>query len=237
MGTSTQEENIVVASKPAIFEKILAIQTEVGKIPKNGKMDFKGVKYDYVKNDDILEAVAGLLNSNGVITKPRIIQNITEFRELGAGRVMPIVKVELMLTYIAVEDGSEFEVGPFWGEGAASDDKGLRKAVTAAQKIANLLTFTIVTGDMADPDSFYTQPLEANTVQNPSRAEVGVSAAKAPGKPTLESTRLEIKKLMGSKKISASDVNALAASANLSAEWFNDFPTAQKVLELVKDQG
>ena len=58
--------------------------------------------------------------------------------------------VELEVTYISLEDGSEF-VTTVIAEGADNGDKGGRKAVTQAQKIANLLTFNIATGE-PDPD-------------------------------------------------------------------------------------
>lgn len=146
-----------MAAVPKIYEAIAAIQAGVGNIPKNGIGPASQGSYKYVKNDDILDAISKLMVQHNVITKPEILRHELVSREIGANRVIPMTVVDLKMTYISVEDGSEFSV-VVSSEGADNGDKGGRKAVTQAQKIANLLTFNIATGE-PDPDGIEVTPV------------------------------------------------------------------------------
>lgn len=134
-----------------VYEAIEAIQAAIGNIPKSGELKVNGqVRYTFVRSEDILAKVVELLKEHRVIVRPEIIEFYETSRDIGGGKILPTVYVKLRQTYISVADGSEFEV-IVAGEGGGADDKGMRKAVTQAQKIANLLTFSIATGE--DPDA------------------------------------------------------------------------------------
>jgi hypothetical protein len=142
---------------PKIYQAIAAIQAGVGNIPKNGIGPASQGSYKYVKNDDILESISKLMVANNVITRPEIFGYDLVTREIGAGRMVPLTIVHVRITYISVEDGSEFTVSVA-AEGADNGDKAGRKAITQAQKIANLLTFNIATGE-PDPDGMEVTPV------------------------------------------------------------------------------
>lgn len=196
-----------------IHEAIEHIQKEVGNIPKNGELRVGGqLRYTFVKNDDILAKINELLVKERVIVKPEISDVREASRDIGAGKVLPTVYLTLEQTYIAVEDGSEFKVRVA-GEGGGADDKGLRKAVTQAQKIANLLTFSIVTGE-EDPDA-----------QEP-KINDAPKAAPAPAAPRDQEIRDEIKGLLDGAdnatiKVKAEEF-AKSKGKGLPAGWGSD---------------
>jgi hypothetical protein len=165
--TKNKEETM-----PKILQAIANIQAGVGAIPKNGTGPATMGGYKYIKNDDILEKISALLIQEGVIVQPRITKHELITREIGANRFVPVVVVELETTFVAIEDGSTFTVLTC-AEGADNGDKGTRKAVTQAQKIANLLTFSIATGE-PDPDGDDVVP----NVPKPTAAAAKIDNAK-----------------------------------------------------------
>ena len=163
-----------------VYEAIEAIQAAIGNIPKNGELKVNGqVRYTFVRSEDILAKVVELLKEHRVIVRPEIIEFYETSRDIGGGKILPTVYVKLKQTYISVADGSEFEV-IVAGEGGGADDKGMRKAVTQAQKIANLLTFSIATGE--DPDAVepkINEPARAATPAQPAGPVENVNTLKA----------------------------------------------------------
>lgn len=210
---------------PKVYKAIAAIQAGVGNVPKNGVGPSSQGSYKYVKNDDILEAINKLMVEHGVITRPTIVQRELISREIGANRVVPMTVVDLQIEYIAIADGSSFTV-QVSAEGADNGDKGMRKAVTQAQKIANLLTFNIATGE-PDPDGIEVVP----TAQQASPVQQKVAKAQE------SKTHLEIKKFLGENGMSGSVANALGdrLSGGLPpAEWAKDEKVLQDILKALK---
>ena len=185
-----------MAEVPKIYKAIAAIQAGVGNIPKAGIGPASQGSYKYVKNDDILEAISKLMIANKVITRPVITNHELVTREIGANRSVALTVVSLDVTYISTEDGSEFTVS-VTAEGADNGDKGGRKAVTQAQKIANLLTFNIATGE-PDPDGIEVTPVAGAAPSNP-------KIEKAAGAGTFN----EIKAFLGANGLSGSVANAI----------------------------
>lgn len=200
---------LVINAQPAIYAAIAAIQAGVGVIPKNGHMSFGKTEYDYVTNDDILLEVTKQMQANNVIVQPTLLGMQTEIRDIGANRTIPIVVVQLEQTYISTLDGSTHTIRVF-GEGSGSDDKGLRKAVTSAQKIANLLTFSIATGE-PDPDGIPT-PVPAAapeaTAAPVRKAPPATKVQGAGGDSVLEKLKANVKRVASEKGISLSELNA-----------------------------
>ena len=185
---------------PKIYNAIANIQAGVGNVPKAGIGPASQGSYKYVKNDDILEAISKLMIENKVITRPVITNHQLVTREIGANRFVAMTIVTLDVTYISVEDGSEFTVS-VTAEGADNGDKGGRKAVTQAQKIANLLTFNIATGE-PDPDGMEVTPVaqSATPVQN------RIATASATGPSRLYN---EIKAFLGANELPGSVANGI----------------------------
>ena len=214
-----------MAEVPKIYKAIAAIQAGVGNIPKNGIGPASQGSYKYVKNDDILESISKLMIEHKVITKPEILRHELVTREIGANRTVPMTVVDLRVTYISVEDGSEFAV-TVSSEGADSGDKGGRKAVTQAQKIANLLTFNIATGE-PDPDGIEVTAVPSSATP----AQKKIASAATSG------TYNEIKAFLGSAKLSGSVANVLGerlSGGKPASEWSKDEKVLQEVLKALK---
>ena len=215
---------------PKIYSAIAAIQAGVGKIPKNGIGPAAQGSYKFVANDDILAVISKLLVEHNVIVRPRIVDHQLVTREIGANRSVALTVVTLETTYISTEDGSEFSVVTT-AEGADNGDKGGRKAVTQAQKIANLLTFSIATGE-PDPDALDVQPVSAAPVQTPAAKKI--AAAKSGDAASLAN---EIKAFLGSTGQAGSVANAVGARVSggkPSAEWMADATVLAEVLKELK---
>lgn len=210
---------------PKIYKAIAAIQAGVGSIPKSGVGPASQGSYKYIKNDDILEAILGLMIQNKVITRPRIINHELVTREIGANRFVALTIVHLEVTYISVEDGSEFTV-VVSAEGADNGDKGGRKAVTQAQKIANLLTFNIATGE-PDPDGMEVTPV----------AQGASPVAKKIEKAATSGTYNEIKAFLGANGLSGSVANSVGdriSGGKPATEWSKDEKVLGEVLKALK---
>ena len=210
---------------PKIYGAMLAVASGVGTIPKNGVMKFGGTEYKYVKNDDILEKISTLLVEHNIVVKPSFT-----VEDVNRGS-RPFVYVNVTQTYISTEDGSEFQVDVV-GEAAAGDDKSVRKAVTQAQKIANLLTFSIATGE-PDPDALDVQPVApAQATQSPAAKKI--AAAKGGDAASLAN---EIKAFLGSSGQAGSGANAVGARVSggkPSSEWMADVAVLTEVLKELK---
>lgn len=164
------------STAPAILAGIAEVQKGVGRIPKSGEMKDKTgrVQYSYVRNEDILDAIQKLLVENNIVVSPKVVKHDVVVREVGT-RLYTTVSVSLEQTYYSVEDGSSHTVLSV-GEAAGYDDKGTRKALTQAQKVANLLTFSIATGE--DPDSIDPQRTgDAAPIQSAPPAKVAPKSA------------------------------------------------------------
>lgn len=229
----TTETKTTAASKaapmPKILQAIANIQSGVGAIPKNGVGPSTQGAYKYIKNDDILEKISALLVANNVIVQPRISKHEMITREIGANRFVPVVVVELETTFVHVEDGSTFTVVTC-AEGADNGDKGTRKAVTQAQKIANLLTFSIATGE-PDPDGDDVVP----NVPKQTAAGKTVANAKQDEAATLFN---EIKAFLGANQIAASAANTLGSrlsDGKPSSEWSKDVTVLNAILKALKN--
>ena len=229
--TTTKSSTTSKASSvPKIYNAIAAIQAGVGNIPKNGVGPASQGSYKYVKNDDILDAISKLMIENGVITKPEILRHELVTREIGANRAVAMTVVDLKVTYISIEDGSEFSV-LVSSEGADNGDKGGRKAVTQAQKIANLLTFNIATGE-PDPDGIEVSSV-AHSASPAAQKIAKASSSNASGASKVSN---EIKAFLGANNLAGSVANALGQriSGKDDSSWSSDEDVLKKVLEALK---
>lgn len=219
-----------MANTPKIYEAIAKIQAGVGNIPKDGIGPTSQGSYKYVKNDDILEKISKLLIENNVIIRPNILSHELVSRDLGANRSVHLTVVTLETTYISVEDGSEFVVITT-AEGADNGDKGARKAVTQAQKIANLLTFSIATGE-PDPDGIEVKA-EAGVAKQ-TAASKKIENAKGAGASAVFN---EIKTFLGANGLNGNVANTIGSrlsGGKPSAEWSNDVEVLNNILKALK---
>jgi hypothetical protein len=215
---------------PKIYGAIAKIQAGVGNIPKDGIGPASQGSYKYVRNDDILEKISKLLIEHKVVVKPEIISHELITREIGANRSVALTVVTLRTTYISVEDGSEFAVVTT-AEGADNGDKGGRKAVTQAQKIANLLTFSIATGE-PDPDGVEVQPTVAKA-ESPAAKKIANAKGSDPA-----ALFNQIKAFLGEHGLSGDVANAIGARVSggkPASEWTADPAVLTEVLKNLKN--
>lgn len=216
---------------PKIYPAIAAIQAEVGNIPKNGIGPASQGSYKYIKNDDILEKVSELLVKHNVIVRPRVLDYAITNREIGSGRTAPLTVLTLETTYVSVEDGSEFTV-VVSSEGADNGDKAGRKAMTQAQKMTNLLTFSIATGE-PDPDGIDGTP-STHPAQGQTTAAKKIANAKND-----EATGIfnEIKAFLGASGLNGSVANAIGSrisGGKSASDWSGDTKVLSAILAALK---
>lgn len=226
---TTKTGGTKVAS-PKIYQAIAAIQGEVGNIPKNGVGPSTQGAYKFISNDDIIAAVSKLLTKHGVVVRSRTLNYEQAVREIGPNRGIAISVVTLETSYISVEDGSEFSVVTV-GEGADNSDKGARKAYTQASKVANLLTFSIATGE-PDPDSLDVQPAAAPKA---SSAATKVSAAR---KDEASEIYNQIRVFLGEHELAGSVANALGSrlsGGKPASDWSKDTKVLKEILAALKN--
>lgn len=227
--TTTKRTGGTKVAAPKIYEAMLKVQQGVGNIPKNGVGPAAQGAYKYIKNDDILEVISRLLSEHKVLVRPKVINHELITREIGANRSVALTVVTLETTYISAEDGSEFTVITS-AEGADNGDKGARKAYTQAQKIANLLTFSIATGE-PDPDGMDVEPVASKTT--PAAAKVNAARKDDAG-----AIYNDIKVFLGENGLNGAVANALGtrlSGGKPSAEWSKDAEVLKQVLTALKN--
>ena len=211
---------------PKIYGAMLAVADGVGTIERLGLMKFGGTEYKYVKNDDILDKVSKLLVANKIIVQPTFTAE-----DVNRGS-RPFVYIHLTQTYISTEDGSSVAVSVV-GEAAAGDDKSIRKAVTQAQKMANLLTFSISTGD-PDPDGIEYKATAESEAPKQSAVAKKIAVAKGADASSLFN---EIKVFLGTNELTGAVANALGtriSGGKTSAEWQTDVIILADILKALK---
>lgn len=136
-----------IQSTPKIFRAIIAAKREVGAVGKNASTDQRGgAKYDYRKFDDVIDAVAPLMDRHGIM----IVSNVLSKEERLDGNKH---FVTLTMGYrLFAEDGSYIE-GSQVGEAFDVGDKAATKAQTVALRIFYCTTFNIPYTEMKDPES------------------------------------------------------------------------------------
>jgi len=214
---------------PAILQAIANIQAGVGTIPKNGIGPSSQGSYKFVSNDDILAAVSKLLVANRVVVRSKVLKHDLVTREIGANRSVALTVIELETVFVSVEDGSEFAVVTS-AEGADNGDKGARKAYTQASKIANLLTFSIATGE-PDPDA-----LDAPS-NSSAQSQAVTKIAQVKGRTAADAYN-EVKVFLGANGLSGSVANALGSRLSGGQEakvWSVDLPVLELILKALKN--
>jgi hypothetical protein len=98
--------------------------------------------YNFRGIDDVLQTLAGLLPTHGLVIVPRVIACNRDREVNTKGTVLFYVTADVEFDLIAVADGSK-HVARFYGEAMDSGDKATNKAMSAAYKYMALQTFCI----------------------------------------------------------------------------------------------
>lgn len=141
-----------------IFEKMLAISTEMNNVNKNLAVNIGKSSYKAVGEADVLKAVKKLEEKYKVYSYPsarRIVKDdiLTSKKEYN-GQITEssqvLMRLEVEYTFVNAEKPEEQITVTTYGDGVDSQDKAPGKAMTYADKYALMKAYKIVTGD--DPD-------------------------------------------------------------------------------------
>ena len=133
--------------KSGLAKKILAIQSEIGVIAKNGRNDFQN--YDYATERDFVVALKPLLEKHGVIIIPEIAAPPT-IMDSGKDGKSKLTTILMKFKLVNTDDPTDFYQVLVGGQGQDAGDKGIYKAITGAKKYFIATTFMVPTGD--DPE-------------------------------------------------------------------------------------
>lgn len=163
----------------AILDKIKTIRDTLV-IEKTGYDERND--YYYFKADDIAKGVRDKMVEVGVIHHSRILEHKVENIVDKQGRVRPNASGVVEITFVDVEDGSEFKTEALASGSDIGGDKATRKLAVQAFKIAAIDIFTVVEGmDKMDSDNY---------VEAPSLNEGAEEEEKADSEPKLDSKAL-----------------------------------------------
>ncbi len=165
MATNAQPEVYEVpkptANRAALFSKIAAVMGELERIPKTGWNDH--FKYHYSSDGDVNDAVRHAMANNNLA----LLVDMRSVKQEAFGKTGNNIKftVEFEFTLACGETGATWS--SLWtGEALDTQDKGINKAATSAEKYFLMKTFVVSTGDAKDdPDSQNSQAHWAEDVE------------------------------------------------------------------------
>jgi len=131
---------------PAVPQVYAAISKVMADVASSGvakdrrnqeqKFNFRGI-------DDALEAFAPLLVKHGLILAPSYSHKEIEARQTKSGGTTYNVSLSGTFTFTCIHDGSQYVVGPFYGEANDGQDKAISKATSVAERNMFFLTFVV----------------------------------------------------------------------------------------------
>jgi len=158
-----------------IYEKLLEVKKQVAYIQK----DKDSHQYKYASPSAVLSKINPLLNEQGLILKPEVIEMHTEriflkpkMVDLYIGGVKTpkeidvhetLFRLKMKMTWIEVSTG-ETEVCEWASSGVNGDEKGFGSALTYGLRYFLLSFFNIPT-DNDDPDTFQTKHMTADEIR------------------------------------------------------------------------
>lgn len=150
--------------KPNLYQRLLAITDEVGKIDKTGKNQQQG--YAFIEHARVVAEIRAAMVKHGVMIMPEIItRRIDRFdvvRGSGKAGVDVHVNIKSRYTVINADDPMErFTCEWDGGEALDSSDKATNKAGTASHKYFLMKLFNI--SDQDDPDATSPELPQART--------------------------------------------------------------------------
>lgn len=152
---------------PHVIRAINAVTAElagegIGKTRNNQQQGYK-----FRGIDEVLNTLARILADQKLVVVPHVRDRALVERQTKSGGALFSVTVNADYTFISADDGSQFTVGPFYGEAMDSADKATNKAMSAAYKYMAIQTFCIPTEGDNDADAT-THEVVAAGERNPS---------------------------------------------------------------------
>lgn len=145
-----------------IFQKLLAISTEINRVAKNLTVKAGAETYKAVGEADVLTAVKPLEDSFGVYSYPVSREIIDSgIHETKSGTKMLFMREKVVYRFVNVDNPAEYVDMESIGDGMDSQDKAPGKATTYADKYALLKAYKIQTGE--DPDGNGSEDMKDHT--------------------------------------------------------------------------
>ncbi len=144
-----------------IYQRLLAISTEIEKVVKKLTVKAGNETYKAVGEGEVLAAVKPLEDSYGVYSYP-LSREILEsgIHETKSGAKMLFMREKVVYRFVNVDKPEEYVDMESIGDGVDSQDKAPGKAATYADKYALLKGYKIQTGD--DPDANGSEEMKAH---------------------------------------------------------------------------
>ena len=149
-----------------IYEKMLAITSELSRVAKNLEVGFGANKYKATGEADVLAAIKPLEEKYKVYSYPTRREIIeTAELETKTGTKNLFLRIATTYRFVNVEKPDEWIEIISYGDGVDSQDKSVGKAMTYSDKYALMKAYKIITGD--DPDQNMSEELKSkNKAQN-----------------------------------------------------------------------
>lgn len=203
-----------------LFEKLLAIQTELGAVAKNLSIDTgKGKSYKAVSERDIIDAVKPLEDKYHVYSYPveREIIDSAFLEKTYNGNVTKsfYLRERVVYRFVNTDKPSEYINTVSFGDGIDTGDKATGKATTYADKYALMKVYKISTGEDADntasekyDDISTITAVEASTIQTLySRDEIKEMLKRLGKKNLAQLTKEEVKKMIEARQTTELNIN------------------------------
>lgn len=136
-----------------VFEKIVAIMSEINYLSKDDTVSFGSTKYKAISEEKVTSQIHPLLVKYKVAIVPI---------DINWQRNDNITHVDVTYRIVNAEDPKDYIHVVSCGDGADTQDKGSGKAMTYAYKYMILRTFAIPTGE--DPDKISSEELDAQKI-------------------------------------------------------------------------
>lgn len=130
--------------------KMIKIMQDVEYIQKTGFNSFH--KYKYATDSDVAAAFSKAMRKHNVFMFSSILERSCDRYMTRGNKETFLITVKLEVTFVDADSGEQF-TGTYFGDGSDSDDKGVYKAMTGAQKYALMKTFLVETGDDPERDN------------------------------------------------------------------------------------
>jgi len=156
--------NIDETKKLNVYEKMLLITEELGRVSKNLSVGFGKSSYKAVGEADVLAAVKPLEvkyriysypHSRNLLKQEEMISTVATEDQNGnietKDKMTIFIRIETVYRFVNIDNSSEYVDIATYGDGVDSQDKSPGKAMTYADKYALLKAYKIETGE--DPDS------------------------------------------------------------------------------------
>lgn len=212
----------------AILQKIFNIQKNLH-VEKTGWDERQ--EYAYWKADDIARAVKDQMNTEGVIHRSTVLEWSEDNKWDQNGRNRPRISERVAVTFVDIEDGSEFTTEVVATGSDTGGDKSTRKSAVQAFKIA-IVDLFVITEDAEAFDSDGAKESEP----------INVSAA-APEATTIASITNEIGDRVRDKDDALTGAMVTAVTKRIASElkkpgnqtdWKNDIQVMTGVIEALR---